>query len=69
MKFIVLLAGMALIAFMVATELRTAKVTGIKGAPSGTPAQIEKQTEKNVEKSMQLEEKRGQQAAKAAAAQ
>lgn len=45
MKLVVLLVGLALAAWLVATQLQTKKTfVGVEGAPQGTPQQLLDQT-------------------------
>ena len=58
MKLVFMLIAMAVLAWIIATQLNTAKVVAVHGVPQGTPAQIEQRTKESVERSMQLEQKR-----------
>lgn len=61
MKFVFMLIGLAVLAWIIATQLNTAKVisTG-DGTVQGTPSQIEQHAKDSVEKSMQLEQKQAE---------
>ncbi|MBS2027328.1 MAG: hypothetical protein JST54_05430 [Deltaproteobacteria bacterium] len=58
MKFVVLLAGMAILAWIIATQLNTAKVVAAgDGTVQGTPQQIVDQTKQRAEAAMKQEQK------------
>jgi hypothetical protein len=63
MKFVILLVGMALVAWLVMTQLDTAKKTGVPGAPEGTPQQLLDQTRQKLDAANAAEQKRAGQAA------
>ena len=66
MKFIVLLVGMALVAWLVATQLKGNNTVTVNGVAQGTPKQILDHTRDSVTKSMQLEQQNGDKSAAAA---
>jgi len=66
MKFVVLLVGMAIVAWLVATQLKTARIATTPGGPQGTPKQIIDQTQDRLKAAGALEQKQLDAAAKAA---
>jgi hypothetical protein len=50
MKFVVMLIGMAILAWIIATQLNTAKVIAGHDGVQGTPQQIYEQTKERTEK-------------------
>jgi len=57
MKFVILLVGMAIVAWLVSTQLNTAKVVAAGDATvQGTPAQIEQQAKERAEAAMKKEQ-------------
>lgn len=68
MKLVLMLIGLAVLAWIIATQLNTAKVVATPEGVGGTPAQIEQHAKESVEKSMQLEQQQADQRAAAAQA-
>jgi len=68
MKFVVLLVGLAIVAWLVATQLNAAKTVSVNGVDQGTPKQILDHTRESVTRSMQVEQQRANDGAAQAAA-
>ena len=60
MKLVLMLVAMAVLAWIIATQLKTAKVVAGDGAPAGTPAQIEQRAKDDVTRAMQQEQKQAE---------
>lgn len=67
MKLVILLVGLAIVAWLVATQINTPKTqtfNGVEGAPSGTPQQILDQTRDRAKQIERDAQKRADQAAR-----
>jgi hypothetical protein len=68
MKLVILLVGLALVAWLVATQLNGQKTVVLNGVDQGTPKQILDHTRESVTHSMQVEQQQANDRAAAAGA-